>query len=116
MDISHRRLPRVDILAISGRMSAPEAQELQAKIDQLLAEGRVCLVLDVAGLEFMSSPGLRVMIEARRKAQGARAEGGGHGDLRLAGANPYIKEILARTGFTSFFPVYEEVVEAVASY
>src|SRR5688500_9586993 len=116
MDISHRRLPRVDILALSGRMSAPEAHELQAKIDELFGEGRVRLVLDVTGLEFMSSPGLRVMIEARRKAQSARAQGGGHGDLRLAGASTYINEVLARTGFTSFFPVYEEVVDAVGSY
>ncbi len=37
-------------------------------------------------------------------------------DVRLAGAGPYIKEILARTGFTSYFPIYDDLVAAVGSF
>ena len=116
MEITHRRLPRVDILSLSGRMLEPDATQLHARIGERFDEGRVRLILDLTGLEFMSSPGLRVMIEARRRAENARAQGGGHGDLRLAVAGPYIKEILARTGFTSYFPMYDDVVAAVSSF
>ena len=115
MEIVHRRLPRVDVLALKGRMQAPEAEELRARIDQLFAEGHVRLILDVAGLEFMSSPGLRVLIDAQRRAQNSRAHGGGRGEIRLANASPNIRDILARTGFTSFFQVYDTLVDAVGS-
>ncbi len=116
MEITHRRLPRVDILSLRGRMLEPEARQLQARIAELLDQGYARLILDLAELEFMSSPGLRVMIEGRRRAEKARAHGGGHGDVRLAGAGPYIKEILARTGFTSYFPIYDDLVAAVGSF
>ena len=115
MEIVHRRLPRVDVLALTGRMQAPEAEELRARIDQLFAEGHVRLILDLAGLEFMSSPGLRVLIDAQRRAQNSRAQSGGRGDIRLANASPNIRDILARTGFTSFFQVYDTLVDAVGS-
>jgi anti-sigma B factor antagonist len=115
MEIIHRRLPRVDVLALTGRMQAPEAEEFKARIDQLFAEGHVRLILDLAGLEFMSSPGLRVLIDAQRRAQNSRAQGGGRGDIRLANASPNIRDILARTGFTSFFQVYDTLVDAVGS-
>ena len=116
MDIHHRRLPRVDILALHGRMHAGDADSLKARIDQLAGEGRVRLVLDLAALEYVSSPGLRVLIEARRHLEKARAAGGGKGDLRLANTHAYVREILAQTGFTSFFPIYDDLVEAVGSF
>ncbi len=116
MEITHRRLPRVDVLSMSGRMLEPDAAQLGARITELFDQGYVRLILDMTGLEFMSSPGLRVMIEARRRAENARAHGGGRGDVRLAGAGPYIKEILERTGFTSYFPVYDDLLAAVSSF
>ena len=116
MEISHRSLRRVDVLGLSGRMQAPEAEQLQQRLNQLFAEGKVRLVLDLAGLTFMSSAGLRVLIEAQRRAQNARSGAVGHGEIRLAQVAPNIKEMLAVTGFTSFFPVYDALAEAVASF
>lgn len=115
MEITHRRLPRVDVLALAGRMQAPEAEQLKAELNRLLDAGQARLILDLGGLNYMSSPGLRVMIEARRRAQSMRASGG-NGDLRLANAAPFVKEILAQTGFTSYFPIYDDLVEAVGSF
>ncbi len=63
MELTHRQLHRVDVLAISGRIQAPEAAKLQERINQLFAEGRYHIVLDLAKLEYISSPGLRVLIE-----------------------------------------------------
>lgn len=115
MELAHRRLPRVDILSPTGRMQAPEAEQLKARLDQLLAEGRSRVILDLSRLEFMSSPTLRVMIEAQRQAQKMRAPGGGHGEIVVADPTANIREILARTGFTSYFRVFDELIEAVGN-
>ena len=116
MEITHRRLPRVDVLSLSGRMSALEAQQLQARVDELLKEGRNHLILDVTNLEFMSSSELRVVSESKRCEQKASTLGRRAGDVRIAGATPYITDRFARTGFTSYFTVYDDLVEAVANF
>lgn len=116
MKITHRRLPRVDILALTGPFEASTAVELESRVEQLVAERRVRLIFDLAHVEHMSSPALRILIEARRRAQQARAQGGGYGDLRLTNAGPVVRHILAHTGFRSYFTIYDELVEAVASY
>jgi len=116
MELAHRRLPRVDILAPIGRMQAPEADDLKAKLDELFAAERPRLILDLSRLEFMSSAGLRVLIEAQRQAQKSRAEGGGRGEIVIADPTANIRDILARTGFTSFFRVFDDLVEAVGSF
>ena len=68
MNITHRRLNRVDVVGVEGRLTAAEAPELQARLNQLFNEGRYRILLDFANLEYISSPGLRVLIEARKRA------------------------------------------------
>ena len=115
MELAHRTLPRVDILTPTGRMQAPEADAFKAKLDELFTAERPRLILDLSGLDFMSSAGLRVLIEAQRQAQKIRAPGGGHGEIVIADPTANIRDILARTGFTSFFRVYDDLVEALGN-
>ncbi len=110
MDIAHRRLHRVDVLAVSGRIQAPEAQKLQERINQLFAEGRYHLVLDLAELEFISSPGIRVLIEARKRAQGRH-----RGDIHLVNVPPRVKSVFDTTGVTQLFQIHDDLLEAVDS-
>ena len=116
MEITHRRLHRVDVLSISGRIQAPEAAELQQRINQLFHEGRFRLVLDLGQLEHLSSPALRVLIEARKRAREWKLSEFERGDVRVVNLPPRIKDIFDITGFTSLFPIYDELVEAVGSF
>lgn len=54
---------------IDGRMDASNAPQLKQQIDALFDQGRFRLVLDLASLEYIASPGLRVLIEARKRAR-----------------------------------------------
>lgn len=112
MEMTHRRLNRVDVLALRGRMMPVEAAALQAQIDQLIKQGRTSLVLDLAELEYISSGGIRVLMDARKRAQAAKPRG----DLRLAGAGERIKAVLALTGLTTYFQSYDDLAEAVGSF
>ena len=116
MELAHRRMHRVDILSISGRMQAPEAAQLQERINQLFAEGRFRLVLDLANLEYISSPGLRVLIEARKRAREWKLSDFDRGDVRIVNLPARIKEVFDLTGFTSLFQIYDDLVEAVGSF
>ena len=116
MEIAHRRMNRVDILSVSGRMQAPEAIQFQERINQLFSEGRFRILLDFANLEYISSPGLRVLIEARKRAREWKVTDFERGDVRIVNLPPRIKEVFDLTGFTSLFQIYDDLVEAVGSF
>src|SRR5437016_3214624 len=69
MEITHKRFNRVDLLEIEGRMDAASAPQLKQQIEALFDQGRYRLVLDMSKLEYIASPGLRVLIEARKRAR-----------------------------------------------
>jgi anti-sigma B factor antagonist len=116
MEISHRPMNRVDLLAVAGRVDAATASKLKQQIESLFEEGRYRIVLDLAKLEYVSSPGLRVLIEARKRAREWKITDLEGGDIRIANLPPKIKEVFDLTGFTSLFEMYGDTVEAVGSF
>jgi len=116
MEITHKRLNRVDLLTIVGRLDAASAPQLRQQIESLFDEGRCRLVLDLAGLEYVASPGLRVLIEARKRARDRKLTDLEGGDVRIANLPQRIKEVFDLTGFTSLFEIFPDTVEAVGSF
>ena len=115
MDIKHRRLPRVDVLSVSGRVQAPEAAQLREHIDRLFNEGRYRLVLDLEQLESIGSSGLYVLIQIHKRVLDEKVTRRGRGAIRIIHVRPHIRQILKLTGLTSLFHVCEEREEAVHS-
>lgn len=116
MEISHRRLNRVDIVSVKGRLTAAESSQLQQQLNRLFEEGRFRILLDFAQLEYISSPGLRVLIEARKRAREWKITEFDRGDVRIVNLPPRIREVFDLTGFTSLFQIYDDVVEAVGGF
>ena len=110
MEITHRHLPRVEILSLSGRLQAGDDTKLQDRIEQLFSEGRHNVLLDLSQLQFISSPGLRVLIDARKRAQRNR------GDVHLVNVPPNIKSVFDVSGTTSLLQIHDDLVEAVDSF
>jgi anti-sigma B factor antagonist len=79
------------VLALAGEFDMAEAAGLQLQIEALLAQhDRVCV--DLSGLEFLDSAGVRVLTSAARAA----AERGVR--LRTVGAGPEVARVLNVTG------------------
>lgn len=116
MQIEHRCFNRVDLLAVTGRVDAATSPQLKQQIEALFEQGRYRLVLDLAQLEYISSPGLRVLIEARKHAREWKITDLEGGDIRIANLPPRIKEVFDLTGFTSLFELYDDVTAAVGSF
>lgn len=58
------------VLRVDGRLDTQTSPELLSAIEEL-GDNITSLLLDFSGLEFISSAGLRVVIIAYRKMQGA---------------------------------------------
>lgn len=100
----------VTIVSMSGSVDALTAPDLARTIVDEIALGHVMLVVDLTGLEFMSSAGLRTLLGAVKEA---RSHGG---DLRIASANPGIDKVLKMSGFHNIARVFTSSSDAAASF
>ena len=55
------------VLALSGELDPASAPTLDAAVDAALAEGASALVMDLGGLSFIDSAGLRSLLAAHRR-------------------------------------------------
>ena len=74
-------------IALEGRLDTVTASELEKQLEPLLDGRYDRLVLDLAGLEFISSAGIRVLVQAR-KSMGAQ-----DGGVLMVNAQPQIVKV-----------------------
>ncbi len=84
-------------IALEGRLDTVTAPELEKELKASLP-GIKELILDFAGLDYISSAGLRVLLLARKTMQG-------QGEMRLLHVNDVILEILEVTGFAEILTI-----------
>jgi anti-anti-sigma factor len=59
------------VLALSGELDVASAPELEKCLSELLAEGHPRVLLDLKELSFVDSPGISVLVRAKREAETA---------------------------------------------
>lgn len=110
MEINTSEMKRVQLFEVIGRIDSTNAGELGSVLDRSVDEGRNNLVLDLGGVEYMSSAGLREMVRILKRVKR------GGGDLRIANPSDRVKEVLELAGLDSIFEIYPTQVEAVGSF
>lgn len=98
------------IVAVTGSVDALTAPALTKTLTDQISEGHVNLIVDLMGVEFMSSAGLRTLLGAVKEA---RSHGG---DLRIASTNPGVDKVLKMSGFHTIAKVFASQAEAVSSF
>ena len=104
------RADQVYSIEPQGRLDAVTVPALETVLNEHLTAGHVRLVLDMTGVTYLSSSGLRAMLRARKLAQA------GGGDVVLCGMTPRVREIFEMIGFTSLFKVFDDAAAAAASF
>ena len=82
-------------LLLQGRLNTSTAPLLEEEFTGDKLEKASQLVVDMAGLEYLSSAGLRVLLFAKKTMDGK--------PMTLRNASDEIVEIFDMTGFTGFF-------------
>jgi anti-anti-sigma factor len=75
---------------------------LTAAVREAAAAGIPLVVIDLSGLEYMTSKGLRALTMAKNEARGAVS-------LRLAAPNATMRRILSISRYDMLFPVVDDV-------
>ncbi|SCG74855.1 STAS domain-containing protein [Micromonospora coxensis] len=86
--------PDAPVISVGGDLAFTTAAPLRAEVDRALAQRPPVLVLDFAGLLFIDSTGLSVIVHAWREGQ--------HGGtlIRLRSTPRFLDTILDMTGVT----------------
>jgi len=112
MTLAHRSYGTARVVSPRGRLDHDNCDAFQHDLaDHLDACGREggALVLDMAGLEYVSSAGLRCLMIAARQAAARQ------GRVVAAAPQPVVAEILQISRFNLVLPVYATTRDAVAS-
>lgn len=82
---------------VSGRLDTTTAPELEAALNDSMS-GVTKLVLDFASLEYLSSAGLRVLLQAQKTMNK-------QGEMVVRNVNETINEIFEVTGFIDILTI-----------
>ena len=97
MTIEMKKNMEETILEITGRLDTTTAPVLDKTINEELKDVEN-LVLDLKGLEYISSAGLRVLLNAQKKMQRV-------GSMKLKNVGEAVMDVFEMTGFADILEI-----------
>ncbi len=100
----------VSLIRLDGVVDTMTAGELERVISSLMARGRYRLILDLAGVEYISSAGWGIFVSCLREIREHA------GDVKLARMSGEVREIYELLEFDELLPSYEGLDAAQADF
>ena len=97
MSIEIKKTEIETIIEIVGRLDTNTAPALDKTINEEIGDA-TNLVLDVKGMEYISSAGLRVFLSAQKKMQKI-------GSMKVTGVREEVMEVFEMTGFADILVI-----------
>ena len=97
MTIEIKKAETKTIIEIVGRLDTITAPALDKTINEDIGDTKN-LVLDVKGMEYISSAGLRVLLSAQKKMQKI-------GSMKVTGVCEEVMEVFEMTGFSDILVI-----------
>lgn len=94
------------VISLTGTLDAPGTMDVEPQFHSVLREKGGKIVVDLSGLDYVSSYGLRMLL------LGARGLLEAGGEMHLAGPNARVMELITLAGYDTIFPVHATMQEA----
>jgi anti-anti-sigma factor len=107
MEIATRKEGGAMVVSVTGRIDAVTAPEFEKGLSALIAGGEIVLLLNLNGLEYISSAGLRSILTTAKQLKAQE------GKLIFSGLNGPVKDVFKISGFGSIFKIFETEEEAL---
>lgn len=108
MEIQEIPSGRITILEIKGRIDSSNAIDLSNRLRALYTKPGVLLLLDLQGLDYITSAGFRTLLIGRRHA----ASSGGA--LAMCGLSEKVQDLFEMGGFMENFTIHPTREEGIA--
>lgn len=107
MECTHLKSGDSYIVEITGRLDATTAHEFEEQCDAWLAADEVHIVVDLSGVDYISSAGLRSLLTSAKKTRARE------GDIFFCGLTGMVADVFTMSGFGSIFKVFETREQAL---
>jgi anti-anti-sigma factor len=101
MEILTRKDKGATIISVKGRMDAVTAPEFEKSLSDLILKGENTFLVNLSGLEYISSAGLRSILATAKKLKGSQ------GKIFFAGLQGPVEEVFKISGFHSIFKIFD---------
>jgi len=98
------------VVEAHGRLDELASPEFERATEPLAEKDGVRVVLDLAGVEYVSSGGLRAILSLHRSVEKRG------GTLRLCTLSPFVTEVFEISGLAPLFAVYSTRQGALAAF
>jgi anti-sigma B factor antagonist len=111
MEITAQEFKHCDLITIKGRVDSATAPQVAQALENANESGKYKLVVDMTGLEYMSSAGFRALLAAQRNCKKYN-----RGEVVLSNVPERIREALELAGFTELFKTFDDNLAAVGHF
>lgn len=108
MEFSNNKTDNYYVVTVTGRLDAATAGEFEEQCDKWLYQDEIHIVVDMGGVEYISSAGLRIILISAKKL---RAKGG---DLFFCELKGMVADVFKMTGFAAMFQIFETRAQAIS--
>jgi anti-anti-sigma factor len=110
MQINTRTIGEINAFDLEGKLDTQTATLALEKLLEYLASKPMKVLINLAALEFISSSGLRVILQIAKKVKDYS------GEMKVCGAQGVVKEVLEISGFDTLLELHEDEEQAIASF
>lgn len=107
MEIISRKEKDAAIVAVNGRMDAVSAPEFEKSTGEFIDGGTTKLIINLGGLEYISSAGLRSILITSKKIKEKQ------GTVFFVGLTGTVQEVFKMSGFYTLFEIFDKEEEAL---
>ncbi len=101
MHVSVSKKNNLMIVAVEGRLDSVTSGELEAWVKETLSPPECDVVMDFSRLDYISSAGLRVMLNISKLISKSLHR------FSMCSVQDHVREVFEISGFDSFIPIYK---------
>ena len=108
MDIYTEKKGNAVVVRIKGKVDADTAPSLEECFTNQIAQNENKIIVNLEGLDYISSAGLRVVLAAAKNLKAL------HGELLFVGLKGSVEKVFKISGFYSAFKIFDTEETALA--
>ena len=107
MELNGYKQDKYLVVKAGGRMDATSAPEFEKSCLEWIQQGESTLIVDMEGLEYMSSAGLRSILVVGKKLKSIG------GSLSFSSLKPNVAHVFSISSFGAMFKVHDSLEKAL---
>lgn len=107
MQIETEKEKNAIVISVKGKVDAVTAPEFEKALANLIAQGENTLLLNLTGLEYISSAGLRSILATAKQLKTK------NGKILFSGLKGPVKDVFNISGFGTIFKIFETKEDAL---